>query len=191
MRELFDNRYDDAKGNTGCGATREDTGEGGAPLPFLAIPRAASPDDDAPCCGPKQGPPSSPNEKPGYRMWYFVTDFVETPVGAVPRIATALQARDIAGTVRARLGVSRDRYRVAPGLYAAGRPGAKSPVLVTANYKLSFDSLRRELAEVDAWILVLDTRGVNVWCAAGKKTFSPDEVIRQVKQVGLERLVAH
>jgi hypothetical protein len=38
---------------------------------------------------------------------------------------------------------------------------------------------------------VLDTRGVNVWCAAGKKTFSTAEVIRQVSRAGLNRLVSH
>jgi len=124
-------------------------------------------------------------------MWHVVADFVETPVGAVPRIETTLRIRDYAGTVRARLGIARDRYRVAPGLYSVGNPDAQSPVLVTANYKLSFDSLRRELAALDAWLLVLDTRGVNVWCAAGKRTFSAEEVIRQVHLVGLERLVSH
>ncbi|KPK25624.1 MAG: hypothetical protein AMJ61_11460 [Desulfobacterales bacterium SG8_35_2] len=124
-------------------------------------------------------------------MWHFVSDFVETSVGAIPKIETSLKIQDLAGSVRARLGISRDRYRVAPGLYSVGRPGADSPVLVTANYKLSFDSLRQELASVDAWILVLDTRGVNVWCAAGKKTFSTEEVIRQVKRVGLDSVVSH
>ena len=124
-------------------------------------------------------------------MWHFVDGFADTSVGPVPRIGTTLRFKDVAGTMRARLGISRDRYRVAPGLYSVGNPGADSPVLVTANYKLSFDSLRRELSSVDAWILVLDTRGVNVWCAAGKKTFSTEEVIRQVDLAGLERLVAH
>jgi hypothetical protein len=80
---------------------------------------------------------------------------------------------------------------VAPGLYCVGSPDAESPVLVTANYKLSFDSLRKELDAVDAWILVLDTRGVNVWCAAGKRTFSTEELIVQVQRAGLEKLVNH
>jgi hypothetical protein len=124
-------------------------------------------------------------------MWHFVADFVETPVGAIPEIETSLMLRDLAGTVRTRLGISRDRYRVAPGLYCVGKPGSDSPVLVTANYKLSFDSLRQELASIDAWILVLDTHGINVWCAAGKKTFSSEEVIRQVHRVGLDRVVSH
>jgi hypothetical protein len=47
------------------------------------------------------------------------------------------------------------------------------------------------LTGIDAWILVLDTRGVNVWCAAGKKTFSSGEVIRQVKQNHLDQVVSH
>ncbi len=98
---------------------------------------------------------------------------------------------DFAGTLRARFGVSRDSYRVAPGLYCVGIPDQASPVLVTANYKLSFDSLRKELADTDAWILVLDTRGVNVWCAAGKRTFSTEELIHQVQGANLDKLVSH
>ena len=62
-------------------------------------------------------------------------------------------------------------YKVDPGLYAIGNPNERSPVLVTANYKMSFDNLREALPGRDAWILVLDTRGINVWCAAGKGTF--------------------
>jgi hypothetical protein len=72
-----------------------------------------------------------------------------------------------------------------------GSPTADSPVLVTANYKLTFDSLRRELPTIDAWILVLDTRGVNVWCAAGKGTFSTDEVVKRVKETRLAEIVGH
>ena len=157
----------------------------------LGKPTVNSPEDDAPCCGPKQGPPSSPYERPGYRMCHFVAGFVETTLGAVPRIKTSLNFSDLVGTIRTRLGIVRDRYRVAPGLYCVGKPGPEASVLVTANYKLSFDTLRRELGGIDAWILVLDTRGVNVWCAAGKRTFSTDEIIRQVKRISLDTLVSH
>ncbi len=72
-----------------------------------------------------------------------------------------------------------------------GNPAAKSPVFVTANYKLSFDALRQELADINAWILVVDTRGINVWCAAGKKTFSTDEVAFQVQRARLADVVSH
>jgi acetyl-CoA decarbonylase/synthase complex subunit gamma len=83
------------------------------------------------------------------------------------------------------------RYRIGPGLYAAGKPGAGSPVLVTANYKLSFDLLRRELGSLDAWILVLDTNGINVWCAAGKGTFGTAELVNRIESVGLAQVVEH
>ncbi len=191
MKELLLKKLDTDQDSKDCCNNKGQNTECKPELQPIGLPMAKPIEDDAPCCGPKAGPPSSPFEKPGYRMWHFVADFTTTPVGKVPRIDTTLKIQDFAGTLRARLGISRDRYRVAPGLYSVGRPGAESPVLVTANYKLSFDSLRRELASIDAWILVLDTRGVNVWCAAGKRTFSTEEVIRQVNLIGLERLVSH
>ncbi|RXM20875.1 acetyl-CoA synthase subunit gamma, partial [Citrobacter sp. AAK_AS5] len=86
------------------------------------------------------------------------------------------------GRWRVRWNIKRMDYRVAPGLYAVGEPTADSPVLVTANYKLTFDGLRSELGGVDAWMLVLDTLGVNVWCAAGKGTFSTAELARRVRE---------
>jgi hypothetical protein len=121
----------------------------------------------------------------------YVEDFIETPAGAVPRITTQISAADRLGTLRVRIGIGRENYRVSPGLYALGTPDGQSPVLVTANYKLTFDTLRRHLAGMSTWILVLDTCGINVWCAAGKGTFSTDEVVRRVAATGLEKVVAH
>jgi hypothetical protein len=83
------------------------------------------------------------------------------------------------------------KYQVSPGLYAVRAPDADSPVFVTANYKLSFDALRSALADINAWILVLDTKGVNVWCAAGKGTFGTDEVVGRVRSEGLDAVVRH
>ncbi len=90
-----------------------------------------------------------------------------------------------------RWGFGRMRYAIAPGLYAIGSPADDSPVLVTANYKMTFDILRRDMHGHDAWILVVDTRGINVWCAAGKGTFGTDEIVRQVKRTQLQSLVKH
>ncbi len=70
-----------------------------------------------------------------------------------------------------------------------GTRGPESPVLVSANYKLSFDRLRGVLSGRDAWILVLDTHGINVWCAAGKGTFGTDEIVRRVQGTALDRIV--
>jgi hypothetical protein len=80
---------------------------------------------------------------------------------------------------------------VEPGLYALGHPTPESPVFVTANYTLSFDALRSALAGLDAYILVLDTQGINVWCAAGKGTFGTDEIVHRVFATGLKTVVSH
>jgi hypothetical protein len=104
---------------------------------------------------------------------------------------SALTSKDRNQHILIRLGYKRMQHRVQPGLYSLGKPGPESPVLVTANYTLSFDALRSSLADVDAHILVLDTKGVNVWCAAGKGTFGTDEVVRQVQSAQLGDVVSH
>ena len=75
-------------------------------------------------------------------------------------------------------------FRVEPGLYALGDPSTSSPVLVTANYKMSFDRLRSSLPGRDTWILVLDTKGINVWCAAGKGSIGTDELVTCIAETG-------
>jgi hypothetical protein len=110
---------------------------------------------------------------------------------SVPLASTRLTFADVLGRWRVRLGVRRSRYRVSPGLYAVGAPTPDSPVLVTANYKLSFDALRSNLVGIDAWLLVLDTKGVNVWCAAGKGTFGTEELVRRIEDAGLTEVVSH
>ncbi len=149
-----------------------------------------SPDNPA-CCGVTPGPRSNSFERPGYRLLHFVEDMVDTPAGPVPRIKTNLDKTDVLGNIKVRLGGQRDQYTIAPGLYCVGVPDQDAPVLVTANYKLGFDALRKELSSFDAWILVIDTRGINVWCSAGKGTFSADEIVFQVKRTGLDKVVMH
>jgi hypothetical protein len=143
------------------------------------------------CCGASPAEPGPSHEKPGYRVLGFVKDFLPTPAGPVPLVYAQLSREDRRGTLFARLGIGRDNYRIAPGIYGIGAPDAQSPVVVTANYKLSFDVLRSNLASVSAWILVLDTRGINVWCAAGKGTFSTQEVAGRVQSSRLGDVVTH
>ena len=90
-----------------------------------------------------------------------------------------------------RWGFGRSHYSVAPGLYAIGNPTTDSEVLVSANYKLSFDVLRRAIDGLDLWILVIDTKGVNVWCAAGKGTFGTAEIVNRVISSKLQQVVSH
>ncbi|MEM0449314.1 MAG: mercury methylation corrinoid protein HgcA [Methanomassiliicoccales archaeon] len=109
----------------------------------------------------------------------------------VMRTTSELSSRDRWDHILARLGYKRMQHRVTPGIYELNEPNSTSPVFVTANYTLSFDALRSSLHGISCYILVLDTKGVNVWCAAGKGTFSTEELVRQVKQARLEELVAH
>ena len=121
----------------------------------------------------------------------FVIGSVPTAAGSVARVAAALTAADRLGAFKARWGVGRMHYTVQPGLYAVGEPDESAPVLVTANYKMSFDRLRRELSGRNTWILVLDTKGINVWCAAGKGTFSTAELLKRIETSVLARVVTH
>ena len=100
-----------------------------------------------------------------------------------------MTAADIWGGWKVRWGIKRNNYRIDPGLYAVGNPDDKSAVLVTANYKMTFDKLRKELRGLDLWILVLDTKGVNVWCAAGKGTFGTKELILRIRQTKISEIV--
>jgi hypothetical protein len=147
------------------------------------------------CCPPGHatgpGAPAVADDRPGYKLWYFVCGWLDTPAGPTPQISTRLTATDISGRWQMRWGLGRSRYSIAPGLYALGSPHADSHVLVTANYKMTFDILRRDMQGHDLWLLVLDTKGINVWCAAGKGTFGTDEIIRRVQRSGLERVVRH
>lgn len=121
----------------------------------------------------------------------WVTGEHETAIGPIHKIATTLDRQDLTGSIKARWGVGRMNYSVTPGLYAVGNPSHSSAVLVSANYKLSFDYLRRELGGLDLWILVLDTKGINVWCAAGKGSFGTAELIRMVSNSRLGELISH
>jgi hypothetical protein len=119
----------------------------------------------------------------------WIAGWLPTMAGVFPVVSTRLTSEDIVCGWRVRWGIGRMGYRINPGLYAVGKPDASSPVLVTANYKLTFDSLRKHLENISAWILILDTKGVNVWCAAGKGTFGTEELIRQIKSVNLSSLM--
>lgn len=82
--------------------------------------------------------------------------------------------------------------KVRTGLYAVGSPTPRSPVLVTGNFELTVRRLVRALdGHVDVWLLVADSAGINVWCAAGGGYFSAEKVIAAVKSSRLETVVRH
>jgi hypothetical protein len=115
-------------------------------------------------------------------------------MGTNPEIRTtdsAITAANRLDHFLARWGVNRGGHRVEPGLYRLGNPSSDSPVFASANYTLSFDALRSALTGTDAYILVLDTKGINVWCAAGKGTFGTEELVRRIGIAGLAAMVSH
>jgi len=90
-------------------------------------------------------------------------------------------------------------YRIFPpypkvklGLYAVGHPDADSPVLMTGNFDLTVRRLVQAIDEkVDAWVLVADSTGINVWCAAGGGYFTAEKVIAAIKSSHLDEIVNH
>lgn len=131
------------------------------------------------CCG------STPSTM--YKNVPWITEIWSTPLGELPVVSTKLTFADLLGAWKVRWGFARHSFLVDPGLYAFGMPDADSNVFVTANYKMSFDALRSALDGRSGWLLVLNTQGVNVWCAAGKKTFGTEELIRQIKATNLSQ----
>lgn len=116
---------------------------------------------------------------------------IETPIGIVPQITTRLNFKDVLGGWKVRWGIGRMNYKINPGLYGVGSPDQDSPILVSGNYKLSFDALRKELTGLNVWILVIDTKGINVWCAAGKGSFGTKEIVSKLAQTRLKEIVSH
>jgi hypothetical protein len=123
-----------------------------------------------------------------------ILEFCKKPeqIEKVNRVSSDWSRPDYAGSIKCRISNSfRMKYKIEPGLYAVGEPDANSEVFASANYKLSFDVLRKALSGLSAWILVLDTKGINVWCAAGKGTFGTEELVKRIGLVKLGNFLNH
>lgn len=121
----------------------------------------------------------------------FITLTSKMQASEILTTTSELTLKDRLDHFFARLGVNRMGHTVKPGLYKIGTPTPDSLVFVSANYTLSFDALRCALAGNDSYILVLDTKGINVWCAAGKGTFGTDELVQRIVWSGLSGIVRH
>lgn len=143
--------------------------------------------DTPPCCGPPATATGGVIDEnvPGFLGW------LDTPAGRVPQIATLLTLTDHLGACKARWALNRMNFIVPPGLYAIGTPSSHDPTVVTCNYKMTFDIVRQALTGRNVWLLVLETFGVNVWCAAGKGSFGTEELTHRIKASGLAQIVSH
>jgi len=77
------------------------------------------------------------------------------------------------------------------GLIRIGNPGRNSPVLLTCNFHLTVERVKRALKGLDVYLLVANSRGINVWCAAAGGLFTDHDVISALKTSGIEDLVDH
>ncbi|RME63619.1 MAG: copper oxidase, partial [Caldilineae bacterium] len=77
------------------------------------------------------------------------------------------------------------------GLIPIGRPGPEAPVLLTCNFQLTVERVQRALEGIDCWLLVANSRGVNVWCAATGGLLTNHDVIAALKTSGIEERVTH
>ena len=81
-----------------------------------------------------------------------------------------------------------DHLPIEPGIYQSGNPDEKSPIIVTANYIYTYIKVMRALKGVDAWVLCVDSKGINVWCAARGDNFGNKQVIEAVEASGITEL---
>ena len=77
------------------------------------------------------------------------------------------------------------------GLFSIGHPDEGSPVLVTANFSLTLKRVKNALNGLNLWLLVTNSDGINVWCAAAGGIFTHNRVIDAIKVSGLTNRVKH
>jgi NAD-dependent dihydropyrimidine dehydrogenase PreA subunit len=77
------------------------------------------------------------------------------------------------------------------GLIRIGNPGRDAPVLLTGNFRLTVQRVRRALKGIDAYLLVANSHGINVWCAATGGHLTNHDVVSVLKTSGIESLVDH
>lgn len=77
------------------------------------------------------------------------------------------------------------------GLIKIGNPDRNSPVFLTCNYHLTVERVKRAIRGLDAYLLVANSKGDNVWCSATGGHFTNHNVISVLKTSGIEELVNH
>jgi NAD-dependent dihydropyrimidine dehydrogenase PreA subunit len=78
-----------------------------------------------------------------------------------------------------------------PGLYPIGAPGRDAPVLCTGNFTLTVRRMKEALAGHDAWLLVANSHGINVWCAAGGGHLTHHSIIAALRSSDVGVRVDH
>src|SRR5665811_594066 len=82
-------------------------------------------------------------------------------------------------------------HRTSTGLFPIGHPDRSSPVVLTGNYTLTVRRVREALRGESVWLLVADSNGINVWCAAGGGHLTHHDVIAALRTSGVAKKVDH
>ncbi|KGK99763.1 copper oxidase [Methanococcoides methylutens] len=77
------------------------------------------------------------------------------------------------------------------GLIKIGDPDINSPVILTCNYHLTVEGVKRAIKGIDVYLLVANSKGINVWCSATGGRFTNHDVISVLKTSGIEEVVGH
>jgi hypothetical protein len=85
------------------------------------------------------------------------------------------------------------RFPCEPDTVLIGNPDKSSPVLVTCNFDYTVRHLKDylEKEQLDCFLLVVNTKGTNVWCAAAEGIFTTDTVLSHLKVYNVGKLVNH
>jgi len=77
------------------------------------------------------------------------------------------------------------------GLRVIGHPDRNSPVFLTCNFMVTVERVKMALKGMNAFLLVANSKGDNVWCSATGGHFTNHNVISVIKTSGIENLVDH
>ncbi|MDY7077097.1 MAG: HgcAB-like fusion protein [Chloroflexota bacterium] len=77
------------------------------------------------------------------------------------------------------------------GVIKIGNPDRQSPVFLTCNFHLTVERVKRALRGMDCYLLIANSRGINVWCAATGGLFTNHDAISALKTSGIDDLVDH
>lgn len=80
-------------------------------------------------------------------------------------------------------------HRAETGLFPVGKPDKDSPVVVTGNYTETVRRMRKALKGMDLWLLIANSKGINVWCASGGGHFTHHDIISAIVTSGAQEKV--
>lgn len=80
---------------------------------------------------------------------------------------------------------------VRSGLYRIGNPTHDSPLFLTSNFYMTFKQVVKALQGRHCWLMVEDTEGWNVWCAADASIFSAEKAAALMRAYDGDNLFNH